>query len=387
MYTFFAPADRSNSEEIKNDVEFISKNPIIDELLHSVSGLLAVLNSNRQILAVNDLLVKTLNIDDPDHVLGLRPGEALKCRHACDMPGGCGTGPYCSTCGAVISIVTSLSTDLPAERECALTTEENGVKRDIFLRVRSVPVTYENRRLVLLFLQDITYQQKLAALERVFFHDIKGIIQALVGASEFIAFQSDENTRDIARTIQSLSMRLANEITIQQRLNKDDASRYQPVYSSIAVSEVYREISDMFDKNPVRKNKSLEISREGSDIVLTTEPSLLIRILRNMVTNAFEATGESGEVKVWHETAGEGITFCVWNRNSVPPDVAKRIFQRNFSTKGEMGRGLGTYSMKLFGEDILGGHVDFTSSEQEGTVFRFSMNAKNDFSLDSNSSG
>ncbi|MDR3555950.1 MAG: ATP-binding protein [Syntrophobacteraceae bacterium] len=41
--------------------------------------------------------------------------------------------------------------------------------------------------------------------------------------------------------------------------------------------------------------------------------------------------------------------------------------------KSGPGRGLGAYSMKLFGEDILGGKVGFTSSEVDGTVFRFSL--------------
>jgi sensor histidine kinase regulating citrate/malate metabolism len=50
-----------------------------------------------------------------------------------------------------------------------------------------------------------------------------------------------------------------------------------------------------------------------------------------------------------------------------------RIFQRNYSTKSDSGRGLGTYSMKLFGETYLGGKVDFTSSESEGTTFHLRL--------------
>ena len=45
-----------------------------------------------------------------------------------------------------------------------------------------------------------------------------------------------------------------------------------------------------------------------------------------------------------------------------------RIFQRSFSTKGSPGRGLGTYAMKLFGESVLGGQVDFETGA-EGTTF------------------
>ncbi len=67
------------------------------------------------------------------------------------------------------------------------------------------------------------------------------------------------------------------------------------------------------------------------------------------------------------------IVFSVWNAKVIPVDVTHRIFQRYFSTKDEPGRGLGTYSMKFFGEHFLGGKVDFRTSHVEGTVFRLTM--------------
>jgi sensor histidine kinase regulating citrate/malate metabolism len=51
------------------------------------------------------------------------------------------------------------------------------------------------------------------------------------------------------------------------------------------------------------------------------------------------------------------------------PDAVKlQVFKRSFSTKGE-GRGLGTYSIKLFTENYLGGAAELTSNEVEGTTF------------------
>jgi sensor histidine kinase regulating citrate/malate metabolism len=41
--------------------------------------------------------------------------------------------------------------------------------------------------------------------------------------------------------------------------------------------------------------------------------------------------------------------------------------------KEGLGRGVGTYSMKLFGEDVLGGTADCSSSEREGTIFSFRL--------------
>ena len=52
----------------------------------------------------------------------------------------------------------------------------------------------------------------------------------------------------------------------------------------------------------------------------------------------------------------------------MPHVVQLQLFQRSFSTKG-LGRGLGTYSMKLLSERYLGGRISFTSTEEAGTTF------------------
>jgi sensor histidine kinase regulating citrate/malate metabolism len=58
----------------------------------------------------------------------------------------------------------------------------------------------------------------------------------------------------------------------------------------------------------------------------------------------------------------------VHNMSFMSPEVKLQVFMRSFSTKG-MQRGLGTYSMKIFGEQYLGGKVNFTSDPQNGTTF------------------
>jgi len=52
----------------------------------------------------------------------------------------------------------------------------------------------------------------------------------------------------------------------------------------------------------------------------------------------------------------------------MPEPVRLQIFQKSFSTKGA-GRGLGTYSMRLFSERYLKGAVTFRSTKSEGTRF------------------
>lgn len=373
MKTYFASTERASDDELRLKIEILSQNPVIDGLLDVVGGLMAVLNEHRQILALNETLLSMLGIDNAQEVLGLRPGEALQCIHANEMPGGCGTSRFCSTCGAAIAIVTSLGQDRPVEKTCALTVNRKDKETDLYLSVRSYPITLNGERLLLLFLQDITKQQQWAVLERVFFHDINNILTGLVGASELLTVRTDEQAYKLATGVHQLAVRLAQEVKIQQCLTQMDMHEYHSIFYEVSSQQVFDELRQMFHNHPVAKGKVLHLSETAIDISFRTDMSLLMRVLGNMLTNAFEATSPGEEVKIWLKQAEGSIVFYVWNKQTIAVDVAARIFQRNFSTKQELGRGLGAYSMRLFGEEFLGGKVEFTSSETDGTTFCFML--------------
>ena len=368
MDTYFAPAERVNEKEIATEIEIVSKNPLVSELLHSISGLLAVLDEHRQIVALNDSFLQMLGIDDPAKALGLRPGEALQCIHAHDEPAGCGTTKFCSTCGAAITIVSSLGQDKPVEKICALSANRGGKEVDIALLVKAHPIKINNKKFLLLFLQDITKQQQRAALERTFYHDVNNMLSMLVCSSELLVLNEPS---ELAETVYQASMRLTKEVAIQRCLSQSESCNYLPVWLELTTEQILKELRSFFANHPTAIRKNLNIPESYPVVSIKTDFSLLLRILCNMIINALEATAENGEVKIWFERVGDFLSFCVWNAQEIPQDITNRIFQRNFSTKEQAGRGIGTYSMKLLGEKILGGQVSFTTSKTEGTVFRF----------------
>jgi signal transduction histidine kinase len=373
METYFAPAERANNSELQRDILLASMNPVVNGLLKTAGGLLAVLNAQRQIVAVNEAYLKMLGAVDAGKVLGLRPGEAIKCVHAHELAGGCGTSRFCSTCGAAIAIVTCLAGEKLEERKCAATIERKGKKLDLCFRVRSSLITFEGRLLILLFLQDITASQRWAAIEHVFFHDINNLITGLQGASELMNLEDETGIRKLAKSIHGTSLRLAKEVAIQRALLTDDMSDYQLSLQEVTAEQVIGELRAVFSSHPATKGKFLNLGQVAVRQPFVTDLSLVLRILTNMLINAFEATDEGGGVRFWVEQEEDTITFCVWNEKAIPEDVTLRVFQRYFSTKEESGRGLGTYVMKLLGEYFLGGTVDFTTSELDGTVFRLSL--------------
>ena len=53
------------------------------------------------------------------------------------------------------------------------------------------------QRLLLLFLQDITYQNRVAALEKVFFHDVNNVIAGLVGSCQLISLETADSNDEL----------------------------------------------------------------------------------------------------------------------------------------------------------------------------------------------
>ncbi|MBU0482156.1 MAG: HAMP domain-containing histidine kinase [Proteobacteria bacterium] len=374
METHFASPERADASELEQMVLSINRNPVIDGLMQSVGGLLAVLNQHRQILAVNDTLLKMLGFENADTILGLRPGEAINCIHAHEMPGGCGTSQHCSSCGAAISIVSALSSNETMEKTCAATVAKNDEIAEICFKVRASPLHIDDNLFILLFLQDITSQEEWAALERTFFHDINNIVTSLAGNAAMLELQDGNLDPGMAGQIRMLSLRLAKEVAIQGVLAKSSGGRnYRVSLQGISIRQLFTELGQFFTSHPASKDITLLLPEKYPVDTIKTDYCLLLRILTNMLVNAMEASKEGDTITLGFEMGDDHATFSVNNRQTIPENITCRIFQRHFSTKSGNGRGIGTYSMKLFGEKYLRGKVTFSTSNENGTTFRLAL--------------
>ncbi len=369
--TFFAPPERTDRRKFENQIVSIGQNPLMNVLLKSVGGLLVVLNEDRQVVALNHAFLDALGIQDPAAVLGLRLGETLQCIHAEDEPHGCGTTAYCATCGAAIAMMAAINDDKTDEQVCALITTKDGAIQDTCLLIRAQPLLVEQNRWILIFAQDITQQQFWITLERVFFHDINNILTSLLGNSELLAEEQPEHRK--VRQIRLAAERLSNEVSLQRSLSHQKDTHYLIRKKDIVLKEVRKEVDLILSGHPAKDNKTLEAVWPSEDVTIYTDIMLVSRVLGNMLINALEATPEGGSVHIKTLPEPGHVVWDVWNEGEIPSNIQKRVFQKHFSTKAKLGRGLGTFSMKLFGERYLGGEVTFTSSLERGTIFTFRL--------------
>jgi hypothetical protein len=363
---------RASAEEVQRDISNLTGSPVVDGLMRSVGGLFAILNRHRQIIAVNDFFLRYLGVKDGGALLGLRPGEAITCLRAHDAPGGCGTGRYCATCGIAIALATSLSQECSAERKCVASIQRNGSTTDVCLNVRSTPYPIGGKTFLMLLLQDISEQERLAELEQVFIHDIGNILTGLLGASG-IHLNRCADDPELAGMIHRSTMRLKREFELRKGFAHVQDGEFPLQLSDVAIGDVIAELRDTFKNHPAARDKVLFIADHDPNRRILTDPPLLTRILVNLLINAFEASDGGGEVRLSIGFDEKNVSFSVWNSKVIPDAIGLRIFQRFFSTKAEYGRGLGTYMVKKFGEEVLGGKVGFSSSEDAGTEFHLSL--------------
>jgi signal transduction histidine kinase len=372
MTTHFAPAARVDRDQLIRQVKSISHSPVMNAILQTSAGLMVVLNENRQIVAYNHSFLQSIGISAPEKVLGLRLGESLHCVHAHEEPGGCGTTVSCSSCGAALAIMAAIDDDTTNERICSLRGQSNGHSEDICLLVKAQPFRINHRRWILVYARDISQQQFWASMEDLFFHDINNLLASLKIVSDYIG---DTMPHDqLVGELRMITERVCKEISMQRTLSHYKDRRSIVNLSPTTPGFIREQVLKTVLSKSLAEGKTLVREGGGSDgVTFVTDPLLVARVLVNMLLNALEATPPGGNVTFRTIVEPARIRWEVWNSAPIPANIQPRIFQKFFSTKKLPGHGLGTYSMKLFGEECLGGEVGFTSSVEGGTTFFFSL--------------
>ena len=242
------------------------------------------------------------------------------------------------------------------------------------LRVWASPVEIEKNLFTFFLIRDIGDEKRRAALEHVFFHDILNDTAILKAYTENIRDGIIPTDAAAFENIFRFSTRLANAITDLRDLLLAEEGSYTTNLRNIEVGPMLRELIELYRSSPLARAKEILIQNPELVAKITTDANLLWRVIGNLLKNALEANPEQSKITVRFQAADGNVIFSVHGPAVMSDEVRHQIFQRSFSTKGP-GRGLGTYSVKLFTEKYLKGKVDFESLEEKGTTFFVSVPA------------
>ncbi|MBI2354886.1 MAG: histidine kinase [Deltaproteobacteria bacterium] len=373
-FTMPGPLERADAKELELQIRTVMVNEVASSLIQAMPDYVMLLNRYRQIVAVNQNILHMAGAAGPEELLGKCPGEVFNCVHAADTAGGCGASRHCSVCGGMLATLESRKTGAQSVRDSHFTTG-GADQAAIDLLTMATPITIGGTEYTLLVLRDVSSEKRRDVLERVFFHDVVNTAGGIYGLASMLAEQEDvpEHVQtEYKQWLVTLSENLLDEIRNQRKLLAAEQGEFVPELVCVSIRSVLREILTLYghhEKTPGRVLKLLE----GGDWEVVSDASVLRRIIGNMTINALEATPPGGTVTLSALSDGREVTVEVHNSGVIAPYIQLQLFNRSFSTKAAAGRGIGTYSMKLFGERYLKGRVSFRSSREEGTVFTFSL--------------
>jgi len=135
--------------------ELLDQDKFLKTLFDSIPCGVLVVDGDRRVRAVNDLLEQTFGVSRAE-VMQKRGGEALRCIHAFDDPEGCGFGAYCQNCGVRNTALEALAGKQIHRNKAKVELRVNEKEQDFVLLVSAAPIDYAGERLAIVILEDIT---------------------------------------------------------------------------------------------------------------------------------------------------------------------------------------------------------------------------------------
>lgn len=374
--TYFAPAARLPREEIEREAALF-KDPLLEKLVNAVTNVVLILNKQRQIVYVNDNLLKMLGASDSTALLGRRPGEVFSCEHALTAPNGCGTCENCRYCGAVKTILASLD-GMVAEDECRITQMLGDEIAALDLRVKGTPITIDGQNFSIFAIQDISHEKRRRSLERIFFHDLLNIAGGLRSLVELLHEQAPKFLKEDAAMVVRFFNALLDEIHSHRLLLAAENHDLTLAPQVVEAKMLLKSAMSIYSGHEAAARKHLVLDPACEEFELSTDVTLLRRVLGNLIKNALEASEAGGTVTLGCAQALRSLKpedppvstglFWVHNQTSMSEESKSQMFTRSYSTKSA-DRGLGAYSVRLLTERYLQGKVSFVSKEEAGTTF------------------
>jgi len=258
--------------------------------------------------------------------------------------------------------------------ECRIRRFVNGKEHSIELEVTSTPFIYENEHFTIFSVIDITDRKRRGLIEKIFFHDIQNTAGSLNNILELLDEVPGEEKMELLTIATSLSRQILDEIATQRLLLQAENASLIISDQKINTLEFLEVVDKDLRYHQVSEEKEIVIDPSAESIDFISDPVILRKIVNNMVKNALEASDPEESISLNVQKRGDKIRFSVHNNAFMTPEVEMQVFMRSFSTKGVQ-RGLGTYSMKIFGEQYLGGKVNFTTDAVKGTTFYIDLDA------------
>ena len=250
---------------------------------------------------------------------------------------------------------------------------EQGLKKELLIYNHNLKIekhkAQESDRLKSAFLANLS-------------HDIRTPMNAIMGFAEILENEDiDEHLKKYTNQIFINAQYLQNLINDIVDISIIESGKISINYETTTLKTIFEKLAPVIDTLPYWKNREKsELSYPVGEILETqikTDTSRLLQVLINLISNAIKFTPE-GKIDITAGIKGQTITFCISDNGfGIPIEEQKKIFDRFAKInrpKGPTthGIGLGLSICKAI-VTTMGGKIWFSSEENKGTSFYFSL--------------
>lgn len=240
----------------------------------------------------------------------------------------------------------------------------------------------------LVVLRDVTEERSLAKLRddltSTMVHDLRNPVTAILGAVDIfhMVHNPSADEEQLLRVIERNSRRLLSLVNTILDVTRLERGEMPLERKATSIVELLGEAAQL--QAPLAHEKHLLLRTEASDSLpmAWVDPTLMGRILQNLIGNAINFTPEGGTVQLTASAqisgsepdgAREVVIGVSDTGPGISPDIRERLFQK-FVTSNQVrhGSGLGLAFCKLAVE-AHGGRIWAESKPGQGTTMRFTL--------------
>lgn len=205
-------------------------------------------------------------------------------------------------------------------------------------------------------------------------HDLRQPLQAMGIYLQILQMQADDRTREVVEQLDATARSISTLVEQLLEVSRIEAGNLEVKMECVRIEDLMRDLAGEFE--PVAAVKGLEFSTRPLPVSVKTDPMLVGRILRNLITNAIRYTNRPGAriVLAARRLSGGRVTIGVYDQGpGIARSERRRIFEAFY--RGEAGKasdggfGLGLSIVSGLARR-LGIGVSVGSRPGRGSVFR-----------------
>lgn len=205
-------------------------------------------------------------------------------------------------------------------------------------------------------------------------HDLRQPLQAMGIYLQILQMQADDRTREVVEQLDATARSISTLVEQLLEVSRIEAGNLEVKMECVRIEDLMRDLAGEFE--PVAAVKGLKFSTRPLPVSVKTDPMLVGRILRNLITNAIRYTNRPGAriVLAARRLSGGRVTIGVYDQGpGIARSERRRIFEAFY--RGEAGKasdggfGLGLSIVSGLARR-LGIGVSVGSRPGRGAVFR-----------------